>query len=523
MVKATLKKSRTQKAEMVRDALLEQWHVASDREIAADLSVSNRTVSNHRKQLEEEGLILPRGESTQPVEACHAEVCTSAIKPSWLNDKLYDPVNVEEPSFIALVDNVRELGILEPVVVSADGYILSGHRRYAAACQLKLERIPVRIRYDVSFFANNDEFMRLLASYNRQRVKTTSEQVREEAALSSNDAYIRVRTFRRDTSEVDITESVSLRSRKRRSVITQKIELRNAIVQTVLDEKPNWPVSDRFIFYRLLNIEGLVRNDNSREPFVNSKACYNDVTDLVTRLRLNGSIPFEAVGDETRPVLIWDRHHCVGDFVRREFDQLLDNYHRDLQQSQPNWIELLVEKNTVASQLRNLAAGYGIPMTSGRGYSSLPPRKGMVDRFHASGREKLVVIVISDFDPEGEDIPCSFGVSLRDDFHLPEDQLHIVKATLTADQIRTLSLHEGQLSKETSSRYDRFVQLYGKRAWELESLSSEQLRDIVEASVRHNLDLHAFEAEVAQESKEQLELCQKRQQLKRILVEAETE
>ena len=55
-------------------------------------------------------------------------------------------------------------------------------------------------------------------------------------------------------------------------------------------------------------------------------------------------------------------------------------------------------------------------MTSGRGYSSLPPRKDMVDRFRDSGREKLVVIVVSDFDPEGQDIPGSFGVSLRDDF-----------------------------------------------------------------------------------------------------------
>ncbi len=133
--------------------------------------------------------------------------------------------------------------------------------------------------------------------------------------------------------------------------------------------------------------------------------------------------------------MIWDTHRSVGDFVRRELDGLLKGYFRGLLQSQPNWIELLVEKNTVANQVKSVASKFRIPMTSGRGYSSLPPRKDMVERFKASGRECLIVIVVSDFDPEGEDIPGSFGVSLRDDFHIADNKLRIVKAALTAEQI----------------------------------------------------------------------------------------
>jgi hypothetical protein len=240
---------------------------------------------------------------------------------------------------------------------------------------------------------------------------------------------------------------------------------------------------------------------------------------MLTRLRLDDSVPFEAIADETRPVVVWDTHRCVGDFVRREFDRFLKDYWRALLQSQPNWIELFVEKNTVANQLRSVAAKYTIPMTSGRGYSSLPPRKEMVDRFRDSGREKLVVIVVSDFDPEGEDIPGSFGVSLRDDFGVSTDQLRIVKAALTAEQVRTKGLHEGQLSKESSSRYRRFVAERGARAWELESLTADQLREIVEAAVRGVLDLEAFEAEVERERREQIELEAKRRDLRQALVD----
>ena len=511
--------ARQTKAARVREALLLLWRTLSDREISKAVGVSNRTVSRLRKQLEVEGAILPRGESTQSAEACQCEVCTSAVEPSPLNDELYDPVDESETSFLALVESIREYGILEPIVVSGDGFILSGHRRHAAARYLGLERIPVRVRHDVQYLGDEDAFQRLLPSYNRQRVKNSAEQLREEVVLMSDKARSQVRQFRRDAAIVSSDGAVALRERKRRSAIRDKLELRNAIVKVVLDEERNWPLSDRAVHYRLLNIAGLVRNDKSRTLYENTAESYDDVTNMLTRLRLDGSVPFEAIADETRPVVIWDTHRSAGDFVRRECDEFLRNYWRNLLQSQPNWIELLVEKNTVANQLRQVAAKYTVPMTSGRGYSSLPPRKQMVDRFVASGREKLVVIVVSDFDPEGEDIPGSFGASLRDDFGVSADRLHVVKAALTAEQVRTMNLHEGQLSKESSSRYRRFVATHGKRAWELESLTADQLRDIVEAAIRGVLDLEAFEAEVEREQQEQIELEAKRRKLRRALVD----
>jgi hypothetical protein len=490
----------------------------SDRQIAEMLQVSNRTVSTQRNQLEEEGRILPRPKSTQSAEACLCEVCTSAIEPAPLNDQLYDPVDESEPSFLALVENIQEHGILEPLVVAADGYILSGHRRYAAAVHLGLPRVPVRVRYDVALRGDRDRFLQLLASYNRQRVKTTTEQTREEVVLMSDASYAGVRMFRRESAAVPGDGIVVLPARKRRSAIREKIGLRDAIIAVVEAERPNWPLSDRAVHYRLLNIPGLFRNDVSQTPYENNEACYNDVTNMITRMRLDGSIPFEAIADETRPVVLWETHRSVGDFVRQQCERFLGGYYRDLQQSQPNWVELLVEKNTVASQLRRVAAKYTLPMTSGRGYSSLPPRKAMVDRFGRSGREKLIVIVVSDFDPEGEDIPSSFGASLRDDFHVPENRLCIVKAALTYEQVQSMDLHEGQFSKESSSRYAHFLERYGDRAWELESLTSDQLREIVEASIRTYIDLEAFEHEVEREQEEQYELEAKRTQLRQILL-----
>lgn len=230
-----------EKADRIQYEILRAWRTSSDREIAIDLGVSNRTVSLHRKRLESEGSILPRLKSTQSVEARLHEVCTSAIEPAWHNDELYDPIDPSEPSFLALVRSIQEHGILEPIVVSADGYILSGHRRHAAAEHLGLARIVVRIRHDVSYLGNREEFLRLLASYNRQRVKTTTEQLHEEVVLMSPAPSARVRQFRRESAAIHDNGVVELRTRKRRSAIRDKLELRNAILQVIAAEKPNWP------------------------------------------------------------------------------------------------------------------------------------------------------------------------------------------------------------------------------------------------------------------------------------------
>ncbi len=82
------------------------------------------------------------------------------------------------PRSFALAESVREHGIREPLVITQDNYIVSGHRRYVAAGIACLLEVPCR-RVDVSRIGNPN-FVRLLREYNRQRVKTRQEQLREE-------------------------------------------------------------------------------------------------------------------------------------------------------------------------------------------------------------------------------------------------------------------------------------------------------------------------------------------------------
>ncbi len=136
----------------------------------------------------------------------------------------------------------------------------------------------------------------------------------------------------------------------------------------------------------------------------------------------------------------------------------------------------------------------------------------MVDRFRASGKEKMVIIAVADFDPEGQDIPHSFGLSLRDDFGIEPDRLVIVKSALTYRQTQELDLPEGQLSdSKDSSRRERFIEAYGERVWELEALDKDLLEELVERTIQSVIDLEAFEGEFDQEQSERNELSCHRQ------------
>ena len=66
------------------------------------------------------------------------------IKVAPENDLLYEPFGIANADDEALVVSIRELGIQEPLTLSEDNFLLSGHRRLEAAKYLKLEVVPIR-------------------------------------------------------------------------------------------------------------------------------------------------------------------------------------------------------------------------------------------------------------------------------------------------------------------------------------------------------------------------------------------
>jgi ParB-like nuclease domain len=56
-------------------------------------------------------------------------VSIDSIIPAPENDEIYRAIAWNDPEILALARSIKERGVQEPILISRDGYILSGHRR----------------------------------------------------------------------------------------------------------------------------------------------------------------------------------------------------------------------------------------------------------------------------------------------------------------------------------------------------------------------------------------------------------
>src|SRR5262249_24592222 len=119
-------------------------------------------------------------------------------------------------------------------------------------------------------------------------------------------------------------------------------------------------------------------------------------------------------------------------------------------------------------------------------------------RFKKSGKDKLVLLVLSDQDPEGDDIPESFARSMRDDFGIR--QIEFIKVALTAQQVEELNLQPMmKASDKESSRRRKFIERYGDDVFELEAVEPIVLQTKLRQAIESVMNMKLFRAEQEKE------------------------
>lgn len=445
-------------------------------------------------------------EHTQNVQMCPVAM----LRPAAVNGDIYRPVDPHDPDVRKLAATIAEHGILHPLIVTTDHVILSGHRRFCAAKLAGLKKVPVL--FD-EFASTDEQFVQRLVVANTSREKTLDEVLRETIICdaTADQAYDELLAERSRRAKAAISNASSLieigQERQRSEIGAGRLPFLLAAAAVVETLREYWPVSVRAIHYQLLNDPPMrwtkqnKRGKKPSKPYQNDKESYDDLTRLLTQARFEGLVAFEAIHDPTRPVTQWQVHATAAGYVRESVDDFLRGYARDLLQSQPHHIEVVCEKNTLASLLRTVCMEYTLPLTIGRGYCSVPPRKAMFDRFVASGKDGLVLIVLSDHDPDGTMIAESLVRSMRDDFHVRKNQITPVRAALSHEQVKDLGLPPNkETAKNTSSNYDAFVRRYGHDVYELEAVSPATLQQMLRDAIQSILDHDAFRAEVEQEA-----------------------
>jgi hypothetical protein len=430
--------------------------------------------------------------------------------PSPENLEIYHPIEMDK-DLLALAASIKKHGLREHLVITEDNFIVSGHRRRLALQYINQKFVPCRvlpIRRDAMATA---DYVALLREHNRQRSKSVAEQVREELIdINPEDAY-RNLCHLRDKSinapEHNGVDILDIEGQKRRFKISgQKAEHVEHIRKVVFEDRRDyWPLSVRSVHYALLNYTFL-RNIPRSIRYLNDDDSYQATSNLITRLRLDGVIPWRAFDDPTRPREEFRPFHNVRSFIQQETEGLFSGYWRDLLQSQPNHIEVLCEKNTVFDLALRVTRRYQIPTSSGRGFNSIDPWHDLYTAYKDSGKERLIVVVLSDFDPEGEMIPQVGGRTLRDDFGV--EQLTIIKAGVTRQQIEEYDLPSQNFAKESSTNHDWFVNRNDgdDTVYELEALDPEDMLTDLEVVIKSVLDTGLFNREVEIEKQESVHI-----------------
>lgn len=96
------------------------------------------------------------------------------LKPHPLNELVYGDKPDED-----FIDSCKD-GIIEPIHITSENCIISGHRRHAVALELEMDTVPVMIRYDIS---DPIEIERALILANKYREKTNEQKAREYKEL----------------------------------------------------------------------------------------------------------------------------------------------------------------------------------------------------------------------------------------------------------------------------------------------------------------------------------------------------
>lgn len=428
-----------------------------------------------------------------------------SISPSPENDAIYGAIDTTDLDLVNLANDIANDGVREPLQVSRDGWIVSGHRRYAAASLVAIEMVPVRVldlwRCDHSEL----EWQRILRAHNHQRVKPAA--VRLKEAMLDIDADLAYEQLVNAREEIDrnAPPQIEVRGTKTRSEISdRKQPMLQAAIRVIEGLRDYWPITVRHCHYGMLN-HSVVRNTSKGKQgslYGNDRESYGDLCNLLTRARLLGLVPWEAIKDETRPTSGLRFNRDVAGFFDLEAHHFLRGYRRDLLQSQPDHVELIVEKLTVQSIIEPVANRYCVPMTVGRGYCSIDPRYEIVRRYKCSGKDRLKLLIASDFDPDGDEIAESFVRSIRDDFDV--DGVTASKILLRKDQVDAWGLPDNGLEAKTGSKnFKKFVAKHGtEKVYELEAVPPPLMQSTIEEAITATIDIAAFNREVEQEKKD---------------------
>jgi len=164
-------------------------------------------------------------------------------------------------------------------------------------------------------------------------------------------------------------------------------------------------------------------------------------------------------------------------------------FNPDTWRDQKNYIELVIEKDTLSGFFKPYCQRYDINLVVSRGYSSWTVKKEILDRATSGiplGFDHKIIIHFGDFDPSGEDLYRD----LKDQIKAFNPNIEFVKALLTLEDIQKYNLPPSP-PKKSDTRTRAFLKKFGSYSVEVEALDPDELKRRIHETILRYIDVES--------------------------------
>ena len=255
---------------------------------------------------------------------------------------------------------------------------------------------------------------------------------------------------------------------------------RQALFDIVAEQQP---MTVRQVFYQAV-VRGLVEKEETG---------YNKVQADLTKMRVEGWLPYDWLTDSTR----WQRKPRSFGSIEDALSETARFYRKSLWHEADEYVEVWIEKDALAGVVYPVTALYDVSLMSARGYASLSFLHEAAS-YIGSLDKPAFVYHLGDFDPSGVDASEKIEQKLRE--FAPRADITFERLAVTEQQIVRWRLPT-RPTKKSDSRSKRF----GEISVELDAISPENLRALLEQALNRHLPQRQLEIlKVAEASERKL-------------------
>jgi hypothetical protein len=205
-----------------------------------------------------------------------------------------------------------------------------------------------------------------------------------------------------------------------------------------------------------------------------SRTSYMRIQRILNVLRKRRVIPFDWIVDNIRSTEKPSSWTGLEDFA----DTVQNAYRLDFWASLPDYVAIVVEKDTVAGRIAPTTKEYDVPLHPLRGFCSTTFAYGIGEQWRKIDKP-IHVYYIGDHDPSGRDIERSVRKSLAEYSGKDFSWKRLAVEPWHFEQHNIIPLEP----KKNDTRYKRFADLYGPKCAEVEAIPADALREMVESAI----------------------------------------